>query len=107
MPFKDISYLELLWPFSSAERNHLCNFSKGHNENNSVNLFLILASATTLQPIFLRTTLTNWPWNCPTGYADDVVHRVLLYIADACLSPSPQSRKRRVWIGAGLDRLLQ
>ena len=24
---KKISYLELWWPFSSAERNHLCNFS--------------------------------------------------------------------------------
>ena len=26
--FKDISYLELWWPFCSAEWNHLCNFGK-------------------------------------------------------------------------------
>ena len=28
MLFKDISYLELWQPFSSAERNHLCNFGR-------------------------------------------------------------------------------
>ena len=28
MPFKDISYLELLQPFCSAEQNHLCNFGR-------------------------------------------------------------------------------
>ena len=27
-PFKDISYLELLQPFCSAEHNHLCNLVK-------------------------------------------------------------------------------
>ena len=30
--FKDSSYLELWWPFYSAERNHLCNFGRGHQE---------------------------------------------------------------------------
>ena len=30
MSFKDISYLQLWWPFCSAEPNHLCNFSIGH-----------------------------------------------------------------------------
>ena len=29
MSFTDISYLELMWPFCSVERNHLCNFGKG------------------------------------------------------------------------------
>ena len=42
--FKDISYLELWWPFCSAEHNHLCNFGKGIMRNNSVNLFRIWAS---------------------------------------------------------------
>ena len=28
MSFKDISYLELWWPFCYAERNHLCNFGR-------------------------------------------------------------------------------
>ena len=32
MPFKYISYLELWWPFCSAERNHLCNFGIGNPE---------------------------------------------------------------------------
>ena len=32
MSFKDISYVELLRPFCSAERDHLCNFGKGHYE---------------------------------------------------------------------------
>ena len=30
--FKDISYLELWWLFCSVEQNHLCNFSRGHHE---------------------------------------------------------------------------
>ena len=39
MSLKDISYLELWWPFCSAERNHLCNFVEGIMGNNSVKLF--------------------------------------------------------------------
>ena len=30
MSYTDISYLELLQPFCSAEWNHLCNFGRGH-----------------------------------------------------------------------------
>ena len=32
MPFKDISYLELWRPLSSAEWNHLCSCGRGHNK---------------------------------------------------------------------------
>ena len=32
MSFKDISYLELWWPFISAEQNRLCNFGRGNPE---------------------------------------------------------------------------
>ena len=32
MHFKDISYLELLRPFCSAERNHSCNFGRRNHE---------------------------------------------------------------------------
>ena len=34
MLFKDTSYLELWWPFCSAERNNLflCNFGRGYPE---------------------------------------------------------------------------
>ena len=32
MLFKDISYLELLQLFCSAERYNLCNFSRGYPE---------------------------------------------------------------------------
>ena len=32
MPFKDIFYLELWWPFCSAEQNHLCNFGRRFQE---------------------------------------------------------------------------
>ena len=28
MSFNNISYLQLWWPFCSAEGNHLCNFGK-------------------------------------------------------------------------------
>ena len=30
MSFKDISYLEFWRPFCSVEWHHLCNFGKGH-----------------------------------------------------------------------------
>ena len=29
------SYLELFWPYRSVERNHLRNFERGHNEEQS------------------------------------------------------------------------
>ena len=32
MSFKDISYLELWRSFCSVEQKHLCNFGKGHYE---------------------------------------------------------------------------
>ena len=32
MPFKDISFLELWWSLCSAELKHLCNFGRGHFE---------------------------------------------------------------------------
>ena len=32
MSFKIIYYLELWWPFRSAEQNHLCNFGRGQYE---------------------------------------------------------------------------
>ena len=32
MSFKDISYLELWQSFCSAKLNHLCNFGRGHTE---------------------------------------------------------------------------
>ena len=42
--FKDISYLELWQPFRSAERNHLCNFSRGHYGVHSCEIILIWTS---------------------------------------------------------------
>ena len=30
--YKDISYLELWWPFCSAGQNHMCNFDVGYQE---------------------------------------------------------------------------
>ena len=42
MLFKDISYLELLWPFRSARPDHLCEFSKGHYEELSSEIILNL-----------------------------------------------------------------
>ena len=32
IPFKGISYLKLWQPFCSAERNQLCNFGRGYQE---------------------------------------------------------------------------
>ena len=33
MTFKDISYLKLWWPFCSMHQNYLCNFGRGHHED--------------------------------------------------------------------------
>ena len=32
MLFKNISFLQLWWPFCSAQPNHLCNFGRGHSK---------------------------------------------------------------------------
>ena len=42
MLFKDISYLELWWPFCSAERNHLCNFGRGYHRDQFCEIILNL-----------------------------------------------------------------
>ena len=42
MHFKDISYLELLQPLYSAERNHLCNFGRRHHEEQTCEIILNL-----------------------------------------------------------------
>ena len=42
MPFKDISYLELLQPFCSMERNHLCNSGRVHHEEQFCKIVLNL-----------------------------------------------------------------
>ena len=42
MSFKDISYLELWWPFCLAEENHLCNFAKGYHEEQFCEIILNL-----------------------------------------------------------------
>ena len=41
MLFKDISYLELWWPFCSAERNNLClcHFGRGYPEEQFYNKY--------------------------------------------------------------------
>ena len=42
MLFKDISYLELWQPFCSGEWNHLCNFGRGHHEEQFCKIILNL-----------------------------------------------------------------
>ena len=42
MPFNDVSYLELWLPFCSAERNHLCNFSREYHEEQFSEIILNL-----------------------------------------------------------------
>ena len=42
MWFKDISYLELWWPFCSVEKNHLHNFGRGHHEEQFSEIVLYL-----------------------------------------------------------------
>ena len=42
MSFKDISYLELWWPFCSAEWNNLCNFVIGYQEEQFCEIILNL-----------------------------------------------------------------
>ena len=38
--FKDISYLELWWPFHSAKQKHLCNLGGGHHEEHFCEIIL-------------------------------------------------------------------
>ena len=40
MSFKNISYLELWWPLCSVERNHLCHFSRGYQEEQICEIIL-------------------------------------------------------------------
>ena len=40
--FKDISYLELWWPFCSAEQNHWCNFEREWQEEHFCEIILNL-----------------------------------------------------------------
>ena len=40
--FKEISYLDLWWPFCPAERNHLCDFGKGHYDEQFCEIILNL-----------------------------------------------------------------
>ena len=42
MSFKYISYLEFWRPFRSAEQNHLCNFDRGHQEEQFCEIILSL-----------------------------------------------------------------
>ena len=42
MSFKDISYLEVRQPFCSAERNHLCNYSREYYEEHFCEIILNL-----------------------------------------------------------------
>ena len=42
MSFRDSSYLELFWPFCSAEQNHLCEFGTGHYEEQFCEIILNL-----------------------------------------------------------------
>ena len=42
MPFEYIPYLELWWPFCSAERDQLDNFDRRHYEKHFCDFFLNL-----------------------------------------------------------------
>ena len=42
MSFKDISYLELWQSLCSVDKNHLCNFDKGHYEEQFCEIILNL-----------------------------------------------------------------
>ena len=42
MSFKDISYLELWWPFCLVEQNHLCNFGRRYQEEQLFEIILNL-----------------------------------------------------------------
>ena len=42
MSFKDISYLELWWPFCSVEQSDLCNFGRRHHDKHFCEIILNL-----------------------------------------------------------------
>ena len=47
--FINISYLELWWPFCSSERTHLCNFGRGHHEEQFCELHVYMYVANSLR----------------------------------------------------------
>ena len=42
MPYKGISYLDIRQPFCSRQRNHLCDFGRGYQEEQSCEIILNL-----------------------------------------------------------------
>ena len=42
LSFKDISYLELWWPFCSAVQHHMCNFGRRYQEEQFCKIILNL-----------------------------------------------------------------
>ena len=51
MPFKGISYLDI-WPFCSAECNHLCNFGRGYYEEQFFEKYFEFGSVVQEQLLF-------------------------------------------------------
>ena len=97
MSFKDIPYLELWWPFYSAELHHLCHFVRGYYEEQFceivlnldqwfrrrclLKIFLIWSAggiyaqrSTTICAIFIEGIMRNNLFRiCASGSGGDVV----------------------------------
>ena len=57
MSFKDFSYLEVCWPFYSAEQNHLRNFGRSHHEEQ---FYEIISIGPVVQEEMLLTDIFIW-----------------------------------------------
>ena len=92
MLFKDISYLELLCPFCSAEQNHLCNFGRWYYEEQFCEIILNLDPwfrGKYLIKIFLIWSFwrpicsagQNYLCNFGTGYQEEQFCEIILNLA--------------------------
>ena len=64
MSLEDISYLELWWPFYTAQLNHLCNFGRGYYEVQFCEIILNLDQWFRRWPLEDISYLELWPPFC-------------------------------------------
>ena len=64
MSFRDISYLELWWPFCSGEQNNLCSFGREYKEEQSREIILNWTSGSGGDIVLKISYLELWRPSC-------------------------------------------
>ena len=83
MSFKDMSYLELWQPLCSVERNHLCNFGRGYQEDQFCEIILNLdkwfSGRCHLKVGIMRNIHVKLNEISTSGLGGDVVYKKKIY----------------------------